>query len=580
MERHPRFKYAYKGGTLDGHQLLPLQKVTESELTRRFRQAAQVLWGAGKFDAFQAFDEFHKLIFCKLWDERRSRRQGEPYDFQVIAEHPVGKSGEALREAMELQTNEALLARVKALYELGRERDPTLFQEPIRLNASKLRAVVACLEDVDLSNTDLDSKGRAFETFLGSFFRRTGGQYFTPRPIVKFMVDVLPITHKSLVLDVAAGSGGFLWHVLDKVGRQLDHRYKPGTARNDAIKRNFAERNLYGIEINERIARVAKMHMFVHGNNHANIVACDGLLPIEEIAARTGNSGFARSRFDLIVTNPPFGSVIKRIERDYLNQCYFATREADWLNPKSRAFMLPKQTTEVIFIEQCWNFLTAGGYLAIVIPNGLTNNPSLQHVREGIMDLFRLVAVVSLPDHAFMPTGAGVGCSVMFLRKLSAVRTKKLRSMKQRIKEHVLTKEGFGEGFEALDIQRKESFANILRSPDFAGLREADIKRTSAYKKHAERILAEFDTKLDELRCRASERFGEIWGKEVNLADLNYEIFMSIAEEVGYSPTGGQTKGNDLVTIAEELEQFIEAVEKDGDFFSTKAGISRGNPCA
>ena len=161
----------------------------------------------------EAFDELDKLIFCKVWDERKPRKKGEPYAFQVFAHDTDEK------------TNTDLLERVRALYEEGRKKDPEVFKDDIRLRASKVRAVVGYLQDINLSDTDLDSKGRAFETFMGSFFRGDFGQYFTPRPIVKFIVDVLPITHESKVLDTSCGSGGFLLHALDKVRCEADSFY-------------------------------------------------------------------------------------------------------------------------------------------------------------------------------------------------------------------------------------------------------------------------------------------------------------------------------------------------------------------
>lgn len=181
--------------------------VAEDELTRRFSQAHQALWGGGELNPSEAFDELDKLIFCKLWDERKLRRPGEPYDFQIYTEETKEK------------TERDLLERLKNLYEEGRKRDPEVFKDDIRLSASKARVVVSYLEGINLSDTDLDSKGRAFETFMGSFFRGDFGQYFTPRVIVKFIVDVLPITHESIVLDTSCGSGGFLLHALDKVRR-------------------------------------------------------------------------------------------------------------------------------------------------------------------------------------------------------------------------------------------------------------------------------------------------------------------------------------------------------------------------
>lgn len=224
------YKYAYNGGTTaSGQQLFPLAKVTESELTNIFKQAHQALWGGGELNPSEAFDELDKLIFCKIFDEKKDRDVGEPYDFQVIPVEPENNTEEAKAKA-EAETNKRLLKRLTALYEEGRQigerkNDPEIFKDNIKLNAAKARTVVSYLEGVDLLSTDLDSKGRAFETFMGSFFRGDFGQYFTPRNIVSFIVDSLPITNKSRVLDTSCGSGGFLLHALDKVRKAATQKY-------------------------------------------------------------------------------------------------------------------------------------------------------------------------------------------------------------------------------------------------------------------------------------------------------------------------------------------------------------------
>jgi type I restriction enzyme M protein len=364
-----KFKFAKDGGSSKtGQQLFALEKVSEDDLTKRFQQAHQALWGGGELNPSEAFDELDKLIFCKLWDERKPRKPGEPYDFQIFTEEN------------KTITEEKLLERLKKLYEEGRKKDPEVFKDDIRLSASKARTVVSYLESINLSDTDLDSKGRAFETFMGSFFRGDFGQYFTPRPIVKLIVDVLPITHDSYVLDTSCGSGGFLLHALDKVRREADAYFKPGTDKHYRHWHDFAEKNLYGIEINEQIARTAKMNMIIHDDGHTNVVAADGLLPSNEIVMKTGNQGFQPDRFDFIITNPPFGSTIKQTEKAYLGLYRLATRDVDWLNPKSKASERPGQDTEILFIEQCHLFLREGGYLAIVIPDGILTNSSLQYV--------------------------------------------------------------------------------------------------------------------------------------------------------------------------------------------------------
>jgi type I restriction enzyme M protein len=186
-----------------------LQVVSESELTKIFIQSHQALWGGGQRNPSVAFDELDKLIFCKIWDEKRPRKTGEPYEFQIFRD----------------EAPEYLLKRIKALYEEGRKKDPEVFKDDITLTASEAQTIVKYFQRVNLNKTDLDSKGKAFETFMGSYFRGDFGQYFTPRPIVKFIVGSLPIDHKSRVLDTSCGSGGFLLYALDKVREQASEFY-------------------------------------------------------------------------------------------------------------------------------------------------------------------------------------------------------------------------------------------------------------------------------------------------------------------------------------------------------------------
>ena len=449
------FKYAYKGGVAaNGQKLFPLQKVEENELTRRFKQAHQALWGGGELNPSEAFDELDKLIFCKLWDERQPRKAGEAYDFQIWT------------EATEKETEARLLERLKKLYEIGRKRDVDrdVFKDDIRLSANKARTVVTYLEGINLSETDLDSKGRAFETFMGSFFRGDFGQYFTPRPIVQFIVDVLPIKQHSMVLDTSCGSGGFLLHALEKVRRQASEYYDEGSTDHHKYWHDFAEHRLFGIEINEQIARTAKMNMIIHDDGHTNVVAGDGLVPANELSARTENKGFKTDHFDFIITNPPFGSTVKQTEKAYMSQYRFATREVDWLNPKSLASDRPNQDTEVLFLEQCHTYLKAGGYIGVVIPDSILTNSSLQYVRDGLEELYRIVAVVSLPQTAFAANGAGVKSSVLILRKYSLSETYRLRNLKQALQEEIKQSAKYEAQLLSFEKQKKAALKDI---PDF-----------------------------------------------------------------------------------------------------------------
>jgi type I restriction enzyme M protein len=559
-----KFKYAKGGGEINGQKLFELEPVEQDELTRRFKQAHNSLWGGGELNPSEAFDELDKLIFCKIWDERKPRKKGDAYDFQIFSEDD------------ENITNKKLQQRVQELYEEGRKKDPEVFKDNIRLSPEKLRTVVGYLESIHLGNTDLDSKGRAFETFMGSFFRGDFGQYFTPRPIVNFIVDSLPITHNSLVLDTSCGSGGFLLHALDKVRKQASEFYPdfesdPKEA-NAHYKHwhDFAEKNLYGIEINEQIARTAKMNMIIHDDGHTNVIATDGLLPIDDIKdhdgnikqqgiySRTKNPGFAYDRFDFIITNPPFGSSIKQTEQAYMHQYGYAQKDIDWLNPKSKQSARDNQSTEILFIEQCHKFLTEGGYLAIVVPDGILTNSSLQYVRDGIEEKFRIVAVVSMPQTAFQATGAGVKSSVMFLKKHTVKMTEAIQNKKTGLQDQLKEQTQYFAQLQLLDKQKNKQLKDLTGFDNPENLQGNALTDSESFKEWKKQLNEEYKEKVDAIKEALTEQYNE---QKQHILD-DYPIFMAIAEDIGYDAAGKRTNNNELDLIGSELARFIKAIEK------------------
>ncbi len=567
VETLARFKYAKGGGISNGQKLFELTVVTEDELTRRFKQAHQSLWGGGELNPSEAFDELDKLIFCKIWDEKKARKVGEPYDFQIFSVAPKANEKEEERKQRE---NKQLSERIKALYEEGRRADAEVFKDDIRLSPEKLRTVVGYLESINLGETDLDSKGRAFETFMGSFFRGDFGQYFTPRPIVKFIVDVLPIQHNSLVLDTSCGSGGFLLHALEKVRTEADEYYPNYKTDPKEYNKhyqhwhNFAQSNLFGIEINEQIARVAKMNMIIHDDGHTNVIAADGLRDSEDLIKRTENKGFTYNRFDFVITNPPFGSVIKQTEQAYISQYSFAMKAVDWLNPKSRTTERDSQSTEVLFLEQCHRFLKEGGYLAMVVPDGILTNSSLQYVREGIEEKYRIVAVVSMPQTAFSATGAGVKSSVLFLKKHSQAVTESIQQAKLTLQEQIKQGNDYLKLLDKIENNKKRHLKELRGFDNAQNLSGKALTDSEAYKEWKKSVTAEYNDQIEALKESLSDKYGEEKQKVIE----DYPIFMAIAEDIGYDATGKPTNNNELDFIGQELARFIESIEsgKDGFF--------------
>lgn len=450
----------------------------------------------------------------------------------------------------------------------------------------------------------MDSKGRAFETFMGNFFRGEFGQYFTPRPIVKFIIECLPITDSSFVLDTSCGSGGFLLYALDKV-RSLADDFYPDYATNPQSNNahyrfwhDFAEHQLFGIEISESIARTAKMNMIIHDDGHTNVIAFDGLKNPEQMAQLTKRDGFKRDSFDFIATNPPFGSSIKKAEVDFMADYQLGLKEVDKLDAKLKNINLNQrnprdnQSSEILFIEQCHRFLKAGGILAMVIPDGILTNSSSQYVRDWIEDHFRIIAVISMPQTAFAATGAGVKSSVIFLRKYSDSQTAQLRKLKSLLFDTLFEDDRFG-----LEIARleKEKARLIKKGDTVCQQIEDDLKNFLAALENQKTLMPaiqkQYDKEAKENR-KTHEKTEAFLGWKKELSDeysekikavkealddeyiaqvkdklTDYPIFMAIAEDIGYDATGRDTGNNELDQIAPELGRFIQAVITGQDSF-------------
>ena len=206
-----------------------LAAVPREDLRAAIRKCHQTLWEGGRRSPIAAFGEFSKIVFIKHRDEKDlDRPDGEPYAFQL-------RDGE---------TAEQLASRVDALYNNEQRLEPDVFTDRINVEPSIMAQCVEHLEGISLDRTELDTKGVAFEEFMGSFFKGDFGQYFTPRELIAFCVAVLNPKRADLVLDPACGSGGFLLYALDHVRRQADELHPPSSLSHFQYWHNFAQNNL------------------------------------------------------------------------------------------------------------------------------------------------------------------------------------------------------------------------------------------------------------------------------------------------------------------------------------------------
>lgn len=341
-----------------------------------------------------AFDEISKLLFTKMFFEKR---------------------------AIDTKINEMSIKNVNDrggvkyvknyLFKEVVENNKDIFigDEKIELEDRTVLKIIDFLDGYTLIKTDIDVKGRAFEIFLGKTFTGGLGQFFTPRTIVKFAVGFADpeinstLQGKSepyLICDTSCGSGGFLievfQHLINKIKKLPQNKQ-------DGLIERLSKHQIYGVDINPRLVRVAKMNMVLHGDGHGGIYKNSGLLNIKEVKENT---------FDLIVTNPPFGNKDKG-----------KVLELFELGKRNNKIM-KEQLREVLFVERCINLLKKGGELAVVLPDGILNNEQLSYVRDFIKRETIIKAVVSLPDRAFKASGANSKTSLLFLkRKLSVDET-------------------------------------------------------------------------------------------------------------------------------------------------------------
>lgn len=379
--RAPKYRF------IKGDPLNDIKTVSKDELIRALKKAHDTVWQGGRLAPTTAFDEVAKLLFCKLKDEKDTPK-GEWYKFQ-IGTH---------------ETADEVFNRIDEIYQRAKQQDSEVFKENIRLDKKIVYSVVEHLQGIAFAKTDLDTKGVAFETFMTDFFKGKMGQFFTPREIIRFMVRMLNPTKDELVLDPAAGSGGFLLNSMDNVREYAEAHYDEMEAWQHW--HGFAQNNLYGIEINDQIARVCKMNMIIHDDGHTNVINTDALDDFDKINAI--HRGFKKDHFDIVLTNPPFGAEVKATEKNYLDKYDLGSKQ------KKRK----RQKTEILFIERAIDFVKPGtGRIGIVLPDGILTNSSLQYVRDYIMERCQILAIVSLPQFAFAHYGAGVKASLVFLRR-------------------------------------------------------------------------------------------------------------------------------------------------------------------
>jgi len=322
-----------------------------------------------------------RLLFCKIYDEKNTQ------DITEFSNHP--------NEDLKL-FNE----RINLLFEKVKKHYPDIFEktEKLEIQAEQLSFIVSKLEDYSVLNADRDVIGDAFEELIGTSFRGGEGQFFTPRNVVQMMIDVLQPKEGESIIDPACGTGGFLAYTI----RSL-------SARN---QNNF---HLAGIDKDSFLAKIAKIYLSLIGDEDYHIY-CENSLESPLKWSKETHENIKLGTFDVVLTNPPFGSKIPVVGEELLAQYKLGHR---WENAKEWTVskeILDKQPPQVLFIERCLQLLKEGGRMGIVLPEGIFGNPSDKYIWEYISSVASVIGVVSLSQETFQPS-THTKTTVLFLKK-------------------------------------------------------------------------------------------------------------------------------------------------------------------
>lgn len=370
----------------------------EYELQKVVQRCHNILWERHGLDPAQAFDEFSKLLFVRLYDEvtmagtRTATRRGE-------------------RE-------EEFAARIRSLFSQANEApgfDRIFSGEAIGADDLAIYEVFRQLQDYSLLETTsqvqgADVKGTIYEHIVGNTFRGELGQFFTHRSIVEFMVRFVGIDGSRVVYDPACGSGGFLIMCAKIVREQvLQGLLHLPSWEIERMLKEYSRRCLIGTEINERTARVARLNLLMHGLDYSNIFTVNAL-KTDQSDDRQLHTLVSAGTVDVVFANPPFAGY----EKDPTVLSKFELGQ----NGRGNAASV---TREVLFIERIIQVLHEGGTAAIVIPQGIFTNRNLTRVRDYIKRNTQILAVIELPDWAFIPSGTSVRGSLLFICKTSTL---------------------------------------------------------------------------------------------------------------------------------------------------------------
>ena len=593
---------------------------TRDEFTKTLRACHNIIRNNDKLSPEAAFDEISKLLFMKIRFERDNKgmKVFTKQEYLDAAQNHEKNVRPGLKG-----TDLYALSYMQFLFRTTKEffKDDRLFddKDEINIRENSFIQILEKLETFNLSDTQDDVKGIAFEEFLGTTFRGELGQFFTPRTIVDFMTEILDPQEGEVICDPTCGSGGFLIKAFEYVREKIeaDIRSKKDSLRlsiegNDydalpedkqvkishSIDKMQAALNteldtgiegsrmyqlsrncIYGTDANPRMARTSKMNMIMHGDGHGGVHHHDGLLNV---------NGIFEERFDVILTNPPFGQNVDRgqliseadkftdeeMKKKYKKKYGAAYDEAlkqvdDHIGESLLSLYDLGNTstlTEVLFMERCLRLLKKGGRMGMVLPEGVLNNKNLQAVREYFEGKAKIILICSIPQDVFIAAGATVKPSLVFMRRFTNDEESEYANCKsEALAEVTALHQAEIDKLEAT-IAKADALTESLK--DDLKKAQTKLKQAKKDKKNTTSVETEITTiKKEQADNRLNKKTAEKELKElykqideetkpVVKKKFDYDIPIAKIDDAGITTTGAASEGNQLPQLVDEYSDY------------------------
>ena len=593
---------------------------TRDEFTKTLRACHNIIRNNDKLSPEAAFDEISKLLFMKIRFERDNKgmKVFTKQEYLDAAQNHEKNVRPGLKG-----TDLYALSYMQFLFRTTKEffKDDRLFddKDEINIRENSFIQILEKLETFNLSDTQDDVKGIAFEEFLGTTFRGELGQFFTPRTIVDFMTEILDPQEGEVICDPTCGSGGFLIKAFEYVREKIeaDIRSKKDSLRlsiegNDydalpedkqvkishSIDKMQAALNteldtgiegsrmyqlsrncIYGTDANPRMARTSKMNMIMHGDGHGGVHHHDGLLNV---------NGIFEERFDVILTNPPFGQNVdrgqliseadkftdeemkKKYKKKYGAAYDEALKQVDDHIGESLLSLYDlgniSTLTEVLFMERCLRLLKKGGRMGMVLPEGVLNNKNLQAVREYFEGKAKIILICSIPQDVFIAAGATVKPSLVFMRRFTNDEESEYANCKsEALAEVTALHQAEIDKLEAT-IAKADALTESLK--DDLKKAQTKLKQAKKDKKNTTSVETEITTiKKEQADNRLNKKTAEkeLKGlykqideetKPVVKKKFDYDIPIAKIDDAGITTTGAASEGNQLPQLVDEYSAY------------------------